>query len=120
MNEDVVYLPLVASRRDTGGRQAIAFATAAMRQALAVFHHTTLSLLRIKGHLLNWKVLIFLFCFSLQSIKYRNYLLIFSLHHCVFLHLKNVADFPTIFHSLGKKKDQNSMTSLRNGSDVTY
>lgn len=71
MNEGVVYLPLVASRRDTGGRQAIAFATAAMRQALAVFHHTTLSLLRIKGHLLNWKVLIFLFRFSLQSIKYR-------------------------------------------------
>lgn len=90
MNEGVVYLPLIASRRDTGGRQAIAFATAAMRQALAVFHHTTLSLLRVKGHLLNWKVLIFLFCFSLQSIKYRNY------------------------------RNQDSMTSLRNGSNVTY
>lgn len=84
MNEGVVYLPLVASRRDTGGRQAIAFATAAMRQALAVFHHTTLSLLRIKGHLLNGKVLIFLFRFSLQSTKYRNDRFVFSVHHCVF------------------------------------
>lgn len=91
MNEGVVYLPLVASRRDTGGRQAIAFAPAAMRQALAVFHHTTLSLLGIKGDLLNWEVLVFLFRLSLQSIKYRNYLFILSAHHCVFLHLKNVA-----------------------------
>lgn len=38
-----------------------------MRQALAIFHHTALSLLRIEGHFLNGKVLIFLLCLSLQN-----------------------------------------------------
>lgn len=65
----ILYLPLVASRGDTSGGQAIAFTPTAMCQPLPIFHHTTLSLLRVKGHLLNGKVLVLLVCFSLQINK---------------------------------------------------
>lgn len=61
-----LYLPLVASWWDAGGGQAIAFTPTAVCQALAILHHTALSLLRVKGDLLYWEVLIFLLCFPLQ------------------------------------------------------
>lgn len=38
-----------------------------MGQALAVFHHATLGLLRIEGDFLDRKVLVLLLRFSLQS-----------------------------------------------------
>lgn len=59
------YLPLVAPRGDTSGGQAVAFSPTAVRQPLAVFHHTTLSLLWVEGDLLNGEVLILLLCLAL-------------------------------------------------------
>lgn len=71
----ILYLPLVASRGDTSGGQAIAFTPTAVRQPLAVFHHTTLSLLWVEGHLLNGEVLVLLLCLPLYSkptVKHSN------------------------------------------------
>lgn len=65
----ILYLPLVASRRDTSGGQAIAFTPTAMCQPLAIFHHTTLSLLWVEGDLLNGEVLVLLLCLNLQRNK---------------------------------------------------
>lgn len=55
-----LYLPLIASRRDTRGGQAITFTPTAMGQPLAIFHYTALSLLWVKGHFLDRKILILL------------------------------------------------------------
>jgi len=56
---------LVASRGDAGGGQAVAFAPAAVGQPLAVLHHATLGLLRVKGHFLDGQVLVLLLGVSL-------------------------------------------------------
>ena len=62
----ILYLPLVASGRDAGGGQAIAFTPTAVCQPLTIFHHTTLGLLRVEGDLLNGEVLVLLLCLALQ------------------------------------------------------
>ena len=59
------YLPLIASRGDPCGGQTVAFAPAAVGQPLAVLHHTTLGLLRVKGHFLDGQVLILLLSVTL-------------------------------------------------------
>lgn len=65
LHSTLPYLPLVAPRGDASGGQAIAFTPTAMRQPLAIFHHTTLSLLWVEGHFLDGKVLVLLLCLSL-------------------------------------------------------
>lgn len=70
-----LYLPLVASGGDAGGGQAVAFTPAAVRQALAVFHHAALSLLRVEGHFLNGEVFVLLLCVSLwikEAVSHSN------------------------------------------------
>ena len=59
------YLPLIASRGDPCGGQAVAFAPAAVGQPLAVLHHTTLGLFWVKGHFLDGQVLVLLLSVTL-------------------------------------------------------
>lgn len=61
-----LYLPLVASRGDASGGEAVTFPSTAVSQTLAVFHHAALSLLWIKGDLLHREVLVLLLRVALQ------------------------------------------------------
>lgn len=60
------YLPLVASRGDASGGEAVTFASTAVSQTLAVLHHTALSLLRVEGDLLHREVLVLLLRLALR------------------------------------------------------
>lgn len=60
------YLPLVASRGDASGGEAVTFASTAVSQTLAVLHHAALSLLRVEGDLLHREVLVLLLRLALR------------------------------------------------------
>lgn len=60
------YLPLVASRGDASGSEAVTFASTAVSQTLAVLHHAALSLLRVEGDLLHREVLVLLLRLALR------------------------------------------------------